>query len=319
MLDTSARLLRLLAVLQSRREWGGAELAERLSVTPRTVRRDVERLRALGYPVHATPGAGGGYQLGAGTALPPLLLDDDEAVAVAVGLRTAAGGTVAGFEETSLRALTKLEQVLPPRLRRRVGAVGTSLVALTGPAPTVDASTLAAIAGACRDAERVRFGYRDRDGTESRRWVEPHRLVHTGRRWYLVARDVDRDAWRSFRVDRIADPLPTGQRFTPQNPPDAATYVSESVSTAPYRHRARVRVHAPAAEVARRIPPTVGQLTAVDDDTCLLTTGADSLDALALHLALLGADFEVLEPEALADRVRAMADRLTRAAGRHAS
>lgn len=315
MLDSSARLLRLLSLLQSRREWAGGELAARMGVTTRTVRRDVERLRALGYPVDATPGAGGGYRLGAGASLPPLLLDDEEAVAVAVGLRTAAGGTIAGIEETSLRALAKLEQVLPSRLRRRVGALQASTVALTGAGPTVEASTLAVLAAACRDAERLRFGYIDRDGAASSRWVEPHRLVHTGRRWYLVARDVTRDDWRSFRVDRIGEPLPTGQRFTPQDPPDAAAYVSESVSVAPYRYRARVRLHAPVHAVAQRVPPTVGQLAALDADTCELTTGSDSLDAIATHLAWLGVDFDVLEPGQLVDRVRMLADRLQRCAG----
>ncbi len=258
MLDSSARLLRLLSVLQSRREWAGVELAERLRVTTRTVRRDVERLRALGYPVDATPGVAGGYRLGAGAALPPLLLDDDEAVAVAVGLRTAAGGTVTGIEETSVRALAKLEQVLPSRLRHRVAAVQASMVAMTGSGPTIDASALAVIAGACRDAERLRFGYTDREGAVSRRWTEPHRLVHTGRRWYLVARDVDRGDWRSFRVDRITEPAATGQRFVPQDPPDAATYVSESVSTAPYRYRARVLLHAPVDVVSQRVPRPSG-------------------------------------------------------------
>lgn len=314
MLDSSARLLRLLSLLQSRREWAGAELADRLGITVRTVRRDVERLRALGYPVRATPGAAGGYRLGAGASLPPLLLDDDEAVAVAVGLRTAAGGTVSGIEETSLRALAKLEQVLPPRLRHRVTALQAATVALAPAAPAVDASTLAVIAAACRDAERLRFGYQDRDSVVSSREVEPHRLVHTGRHWYLVARDVQREAWRSFRVDRMTEPAPTGRRFTPQDPPDAAAYVSQAVSTAPYRHRARVRLHAPAEVVAQRVPPTVGQLAALDASSCLLTTGSDSLDAIAAHLAWLGIAFDVLEPAELVDRVRALADLLGRSA-----
>src|SRR6266540_2965783 len=191
MLETSARLLRLLSLLQARRDWTGADLADRLGVSARTVRRDVERLRDLGYPVHATRGTDGGYRLGAGAAMPPLLLDDEEAVAVAVGLRTATGGAIAGIEETSVRALAKLEQVLPSRLRRRVNAVQEFTVPFVRPGgPTVDADVLAVIAGACRDRERLRFPYKTFDGTASRRLVEPLRLVHTGRRWYLVAWDV---------------------------------------------------------------------------------------------------------------------------------
>jgi len=211
MLETSARLLRLLSLLQSRRDWPGAELAERLGVTTRTVRRDVDRLRDLGYPVESATGTAGGYRLGVGAALPPLLLDDDEAVAVAVGLRAAATGTVTGIEETSLRALAKLEQVLPSRLRHRVGAMQSAILPLTGPGPTVDPDLLTA---ACQAHEGVRFGYQ-----QNTRRVEPYRLVHTGRRWYLLAFDLDRDDWRTFRVDRIdSAPLP-GPRFTPRPEP----------------------------------------------------------------------------------------------------
>jgi predicted DNA-binding transcriptional regulator YafY len=313
--DTSARLLRLLSLLQSRRNWAGADLAGRLEVTPRTVRRDVERLRRLGYPIRATPGAAGGYRLEAGAALPPLLLDDEEAVAVALGLRTAAGGTVAGIEEASVRALAKLEQVLPARLRRRLTALHASTVRLPGNGPTVDPAVLSVIAGACRGHERLRFGYTDASGAASMRTVEPHRLVHTGRRWYLVARDVERDDWRSFRVDRLTEPVPTGVRFTPNDPPDAAAFVAAAVTTGPYAFSARVRLHAPVRVVAERVPPTVGVLDAADDGTCTLTTGSNSLDSLAVHLALIGVEFEVLEPPELAEHVRAMAERLARAAG----
>jgi len=214
-MDTSERLLTLLSLLQARPDWTGPELAERLGVTGRTVRNDVERLRRLGYPVHASPGVGGGYRLGAGAALPPLLLDDEEAVAVAVGLRTAAGGAVAGIEETSLRALVKLEQVLPAHLRRRVGALGSATISLPVGGPTVDPQHLTVIAAACRDSECLRFGYRRRDGTKGRREVEPDSLVNHGRRWYLAAWDRRRDDWRTFRVDRMAKPASTGVRFTP--------------------------------------------------------------------------------------------------------
>jgi predicted DNA-binding transcriptional regulator YafY len=314
-LDTSARLLRLLALLQVRRDWTGPGLAERLEVTPRTLRRDVARLRELGYPVRATTGLAGGYRLAAGGKLPPLLLDDDEAVAVVVGLRTAAGGSITGIEEASLRALLKLEQLLPRRLQDQVAALQVSTVPLSGPGPTVDAATLTVIAAACRDLRRLRFGYRDRAGTVTARSVEPHRLVHTGRRWYLVARDPDRDDWRTFRLDRITTPAVSDSRFTPVDPPDAAAFVAHAVSAAPYRYHALALLHAPAEFVADRVPPTAGVIEVVDARTCLLSTGADTLDVLAVHLALVGADFEVLEPPELAEHVRAMAERLGRSRG----
>jgi predicted DNA-binding transcriptional regulator YafY len=195
---TATRLLRLLSLLQRRREWTGQELAARLEVSGRTVRHDIQRLRGLGYPVDATRGAAGGYRLGVGAALPPLLLDDDEAVAVAVGLRTAAGGTVTGIAETSIRALTKLEQMLPSRLRRRVEALQSATVPIHGPEPTVDPDTLTTLAVAIGDQQLLRFDYRSHDGTTARRSVEPYRLVDAGRRWYLVAWDIDRKAWRTF-------------------------------------------------------------------------------------------------------------------------
>lgn len=206
MLGTSARLLRLLSLLPAHREWSGAALAERLEVSMRTLRRDIDRLRSLGYPVRATAGTNGGYRLEAGAVMPPLLLDDEETVAVAVGLRTAAGGSVTGFEESSLRALAKLEQILPARLRRRVAALQTALVAMPHRGPTVDANHLAQIASACRDEERLSFAYRSHDGKTTDRKVEPYRLVYSGRRWYLVAWDVERTDWRTFRLDRGTDP-----------------------------------------------------------------------------------------------------------------
>jgi predicted DNA-binding transcriptional regulator YafY len=313
-LDTSARLLRVLSLLQSRPSWGGADLAERLGVTGRTVRRDVERLRSLGYPVAAAPGAGGGYRLGAGAALPPLLLDDDEAVAVVIGLRTSADGSVVGSAEASVRALVKLEQVLPARLRGRVAALQAATVPLPAAAATVDPDHLVVLAAACRTPERVRFGYRDRRGVVSQRNVEPLRLVHTGRRWYLVARDVERADWRTFRVDRVDRPVATGWRFAVVDPPDPVTFVATAIGTAPYRHHARVRLHAPAAVIAEQVPPTVGAVEALGTSTCELLTGSDSLDALALHLAILGVDFEVVEPPELVDRIGVLAARLARAA-----
>jgi predicted DNA-binding transcriptional regulator YafY len=315
-LGTSARLLRLLSLLQTRRSWSGVELAERLDVGARTVRRDVERLRRLGYPVRSAPGVAGGYRLGAGAELPPLLLDDEEAVAVAVGLRTAAGGTVAGIEETSLRALAKLEQLLPTRLRRRVNALQTYTVSLAGSSPTADANVLATIAAACRDLEQLRFAYRSHDGTASRRTVEPYRLVQLGRRWYLLAWDVDRADWRTFRVDRIAPRLSTHRRFTPRKLParDVGAYVATAVSAVRDRYQARVILHAPLATVAKSVPPSYGALEPIDEQTCLLRTGADWLGGLAVYVAMIGVDFEVLEPPELIEQVRVLADRFRRAA-----
>ncbi|MEU4614712.1 helix-turn-helix transcriptional regulator [Streptomyces umbrinus] len=316
MLETSARLLRLLSLLQAHREWSGAALADRLGVTPRTVRRDVDRLRELGYPVNASPGTGGGYQLGVGAELPPLLLDDDEAVAVAVGLRTAAGQGIEGIGETSVRALTKLEQVLPHRLRRRVGALNAFTVPmLRGPQPSaVDPAVLTDLAAACRDSERLRFEYRDHGGSSTRRMVEPHRLVCTERRWYLVAWDVDRDDWRTFRADRVTPKPPHGPRFTPRQPPadDLAAYVSKGVSVRAYATHAVVRLLVPKEEAAQRISPSAGTLEAESDGSCILRTGAASLDVMVIHVMLMDVEFEVLEPVELVEAIRTARDRLTR-------
>jgi len=314
MLQTSARLLRLLSLLQARADWSGPALADRLGVTTRTVRNDVERLRSLGYPVHGTPGVGGGYRLGAGAALPPLLLDDDEAVAVAVGLHTAAAGGVTGIQETSVQALAKLEQVLPSRLRHRVVAVQASTVEIPVPGPTVDAGVLTAIAGACRDHQRLRFDYRDHDGSASIRSVEPHRLVHDRGRWYLVAWDTDRRDWRTFRADRIEPRTPTGPRFAPRDPPDGdvATYLLRGVGSATWRFRTRVTVHAAAALVAGRVPPAV-VVEAVDEHTCVVHAGADTPQMLAVYLGMLDLDFEVGDPPELVEQLRALAERYRRA------
>ncbi|GAA5702727.1 MULTISPECIES: helix-turn-helix transcriptional regulator [Streptomyces] len=322
MLETSARLLRLLSLLQAHREWSGAGLAERLGVTPRTVRRDVDRLRELGYPVNASPGTGGGYQLGAGAELPPLLLDDDEAIAVAVGLRTAAGQGIEGIGESSVRALAKLEQVLPNRLRRRVSALNAFTVPmLRGPQPSaVDPAVLTELAHLCRDAERLRFRYRGNDGASTRRTVEPHRLVCSERRWYLVAWDVDRDDWRTFRVDRITPRPPHGPRFAPRTPPadDLAAYVSRGVSTRAYAAQAVVRLLVPIEEAAARVSPSAGTLEAETPGSCVLRTGAASLDVMVIHVMMMGFEFEVLEPAELTEAVRTARDRLARASARAA-
>jgi predicted DNA-binding transcriptional regulator YafY len=315
-MDTSERLLKLLSLLQARPDWTGQELAERLGVTARTVRNHVERLRRLGYPIHASPGVGGGYRLGAGAALPPLLLDDEEAVAVTVGLRTAAGGAVAGIEETSLRALAKLEQVLPSRLRHRVNALHSAMTTVPGDGPTVDARVLTAIAATARDRERLRFDYRDHDGSDSVREVEPHRLVSWGRRWYLVAWDAGKRDWRTFRVDRMRPRLPTGPRFTPRKVPggDVTAYVEKTVGQATWRYRAKVLLHVPAQALADRLPPAV-KLEPVDEHTCIATTGADDPYLLALYLGMLDVDFDIIDAPELAEEFRKLARRYTRAVG----
>jgi predicted DNA-binding transcriptional regulator YafY len=316
MLDTSARLLRLLSLLQTPRAWPGSELAERLGVSGRTVRNDIDRLRELGYPVDATRGAAGGYRLGAGAAMPPLLLDDEEAVAVTIALRTAAQGAVPGTEETSLQALAKLEQVLPSRLRRRVRTLQAYTVAVPAdrPVPTVSADVLTTLVSACRDRERLRFDYLDHAGSSTRRSVEPYRAVNWGRRWYLVAWDVEREDWRTFRIDRIQPRTPTGPRFAPREPPggDAAAYVSLRVSSAAWRHHARVTVHAPATAVIEQINPAVGTVEAIDTDSCLLITGADTVQTLAVYLGMLDFDFDVTEPEELVTHLRRLTDRYAR-------
>jgi predicted DNA-binding transcriptional regulator YafY len=312
--QTTERAFRLLALLQSRPVWTGTELAERLGVTTRSVRRDVDRLRELGYPVRATQGAGGGYQLGAGRALPPLLLDDDEAVAVAVSLRLAAGGTVAGASEAAVRTLTKLDQVMPARLRAEVRALHESIATVDLDPVRVDGDVLLLLARASRDAVRVGFDYEAHGGAASRRRVEPYRLVVTGRRWYLLAFDPDRDDWRTFRLDRMSSVTATTWRFRRREHPDPASFVQRAVVSAPYRYTARVRVHAPGAIVAGQVTPRSASVEALDDDTCVLEAGADRLDALALHLVWLGHDFEVVEPEELRGALREVAGRLLRAA-----
>uniref|UniRef100_UPI00200C1080 helix-turn-helix transcriptional regulator n=1 Tax=Sphaerisporangium perillae TaxID=2935860 RepID=UPI00200C1080 len=281
-------------------------------VDVRTVRRDIQKLRDLGYPVHTTPGAAG-YRLGAGTKLPPLLLDDEEAVAVAIGLRTAASGTVNGIEETSLRALAKLEQVLPSRVRHRVNLLHSVTVTVPAGGPTVDPDVLTVAAAACREHERLRFDYQNHDGTDSVRDTEPHRLVHTGRRWYLVGWDTDRRDWRTYRVDRIRPRIPTGPRFTPRQAPgvDLAGYLAHGVSTASYRYQARITLYAPAETAAERIPPTVGVIEAVDPHSCLLHTGSNSLDELAIYVALFGFRFRIHQPPELIAHIRDLTARLT--------
>lgn len=316
MVETSIRLFKMLALLQSRRFWAGSALAQELGVTERSVRRDMERLRSLGYPVHATAGVGGGYQLGAGKELPPLPLEDDEAVAVALGLRAAASGPVKGMEEASVRALAKLEQVLPKRLRNRVNALHEVSVRIGGGGARIDAEVLSLLAHACRDSQLLTFGYKSREGEDSERNAEPYRLVHNAYRWYLLAYDLGRKDWRTFRVDRIGAKPRVGQRFKPRPLPneDVAAYISDSAASAPYRFKAKLTIHAPANKLRERLSPLGGRIEELDEERCLVHTGAHTLDGLAFHLGFLGFEFRVHEPKELIDHLRAFSARLRRAA-----
>ncbi|MDX3688167.1 MULTISPECIES: YafY family protein [unclassified Streptomyces] len=320
MTDTPARLLKLLSLLQTPREWPGTELAGRLDVTPRTIRRDIDRLRDLGYPVEATRGSVGGYRLVAGSAMPPLLLDDEEAVAIAVGLRAGAGHAIEGVDEASVRALAKLEQVLPSRLRHRVSSLQNATVPLTrGDGSTIDPRTLTAIASAVTGRERLRFAYRSGDGTASQRQAEPYRLVSTGSRWYLVAYDLGREDWRTFRVDRVSDPFATGSRFTPRELPtgsgDAAEFLTRSMARTQPELHLDVTFRAPADFVAARLPATLGAVEPTGEGACRLrAVSADSLEWVALRLALVDCEFEVHGPAHLVEHLGSLGARLTRAA-----
>lgn len=320
MLDTSARLLRLLSLLQSRRFWPGQELSERLEVTPRTVRRDVDRLRSLGYPVASSAGVAGGYQLGSGAQLPPLLLDDEEALAMSVGLRSAVTSGIEGFEEASLRVMTKLEQVMPERLRGRLAGIHGAITQNPLGGPVVSASTLGALASAAWSDLSVSFEYVDGAGKSSRRRCEPHGVVHVGRRWYLAAFDVDRDDWRTFRVDRISGEVEVGPAFARRSNP-AESWV-ELVTRSMSRSRpetARVVIFAPYETVRAKVPVLAAHLTAIDDDRTLLETGIASMRHLALHLGLLEEELEVESPPELVEMMGALAARLSRAAERGAA
>ncbi|WP_024936489.1 helix-turn-helix transcriptional regulator [Actinomadura welshii] len=319
MRDPSGRLLRLLSLLQTPREWPGGELAERLGVTARTIRRDVERLRDLGYPVHATHGSTGGYRLTAGTAMPPLLLDDEEATAIAIGLRTAAAGAVAGIEDSSLRALAKLEQVLPHRLRHRVATLTEAAVPLPpqdGAPPAADPAVLALLAAACVTGEKVRFTYTDAGGRATRRLAQPHRLVTAGRRWYLVAHDEDRAAWRTFRADRVTAPHRTGVRGPRRELPggaDAASWAMDALAGGSGTIRARVLLHVPVQEAAEHVTAWQGVLEPAGDRTCVLHTRSDSLRFLAYRVTLLPVDYTLLDPPELAEHLAGIARRANRA------
>ncbi|MFC4128802.1 helix-turn-helix transcriptional regulator [Nocardia rhizosphaerae] len=315
MLATSARLLELLSLLQLGRDWTSSELADRLAVSSRTVRADIGKLRSLGYPVDARPGVAGGYRLAAGTAMPPLLLDDDEAVAVAIGLGAAATQQL-GVEETSLTALAKLEQVLPSRLRRRVEAVREATSVVPAAESLVDLGVLGVAAAAIRGHERLRFRYVAHGGGTGARHTEPHRLVSWGQLWYLLAWDLDRDDWRIFRVDRMGPPTPTGARFRPHAIPEdrIVAYVVGRVSKAAWTYRARVLVRAPASEVAAKLAVPV-DIEEVDESTCRIELGSNDPDRLALSMAHLGVEIEVIEGDELVAALDRLATRLRNAAG----
>ncbi|MGV9386547.1 helix-turn-helix transcriptional regulator [Nonomuraea sp. NPDC003707] len=315
MANTSSRTLRLLSLLQTHRHWPGTELAERLGVSERTLRRDVDRLRELGYPVSAARGTDGGYQLAPGAVLPPLLLDDEEAVALAVGIGDAAQSGIAGMQEASLRALTKVIRVLPPRLRARVDALREMTLSVAAAGPVVAAQVLTAVAQACRDQERLRFGYTARASAPTRREVEPHRLVALGGRWYLVAYDLTRHDWRSFRLDRLTEPAGTGTRFRPRPLPaeNAAAFV-QAASGAPAPYTVQALVHAPETRVRQAIGQW-GTIEPLSQSTCRITMTSTSLDWPTQALGNVGAEFEVLGPPEFAAHVQEWGARFIRATG----
>jgi predicted DNA-binding transcriptional regulator YafY len=316
MLSSSTRLLRLLSLLQTRSHWMGPELAERLEVHPRTLRRDIDRLRQLGYPVHASSGVAGGYAFRAGQALPPLLLDDEEALAVSIALRTATAGAVGGIEEPALRALVKLEQAMPARLCKRVDALRSAILPLDRTGPVVEVSLLGTLASACRDQLCIEFPYEDGQGRSAQRSVEPQGVVHTGQRWYLVAWDRVRNDWRTFRIDRIVGEPQVGAHFAPRTSPDGGDlkgYVSRSISAPHHAEKARVVLHAPYAVMSRRIPPSAGVVSSLDQgQRCQLECAAN--DSLVYWLMALDVEFEVLAPASLKERLRVAGERALRCA-----
>lgn len=323
MSNTVSRLLRLLSLLQVPVQRSGTELAERLDVSERTIRRDIERLRELGYRVQGTLGPEGGYRLVPGQEMPLLLLDEEEALAIAVSLRTAAAQPVNGIADASVRALTKLEQILPSRIRRRIGALNAATVPLPASfsEPAVDPEVLTTVAMAIASRERVRFDYQASDQTKSKRLVEPNRLVSSGRRWYLVAYDTQRDDWRTFRIDRIRGVQATGSPITQRELPaeDAGAYIASKMADIAPVHQAVAIVYASAEDVAARIGPAAEEVVPLGENRSKLRTKADSLEWLALRLVILGFPFEVNEPSELIDYLRDLASRAARAVGGNAS
>ena len=322
MLTASARLLSLLSLLQSRPHWSGAALAERMAIHPRTLRRDIDRLRQLGYPIHASTGVAGGYAFRAGRALPPLLLDDEEAMAAAIALRTAVTGTISGIEQTAITALVKIEQAMPPRLRPRLEALRSAILPTDQIGPLVDAGRLTTLAAACRDQVQLAFAYTDREGQPSSRQVEPQGVVHIDRRWYLVAWDCLRADWRTFRIDRIASAPVVGAHFAPRAGPgdgDLRRWVARSLSFGQYPDEARIILHAPLAALRQRIPASAGVLEVVDGQRCLLRCGANPIRSVIYWLLAMDLEFEVLGPPALIERLRETGERVARSLTQHAA
>ncbi|NVM87579.1 putative DNA-binding transcriptional regulator YafY [Variovorax sp. SG517] len=319
MLSATARLIRLLSLFQAQRSRTGADLAARLEITERTLRRDVDRLRSLGYTVDSTSGVAGGYRLGAGTAMPPLLLEDEEAIAVALGLGNPAGAT-GDIGNASMRALAKLEQLMPPRLRRRLDSVRASVVPVMHDKSPVRLKAVSFLAEACTERLELRFGYRDHHDAVTKRTAQPHRVVQTGRRWYLLAWDTAREDWRTFRLDRIVDPEPTGERFTPRRLPhgDVASYMEHALKVSPYLHHAQVVVHAPAGALEPYLGWVSGTPQDAGEGATRIATGANSLDALSVWLGCLPYDFEVESPRELVEHLALVASRLARSAGKAA-
>jgi predicted DNA-binding transcriptional regulator YafY len=326
--NTSERMLRLLSLLQSHRDWSGAELADRLEVSPRTVRRDVDRLRVLGYPVDATPGVDGGYRLAAGAALPPLVLDDDEAVALVIALRATATLAISGAAEASVNALAKVVQVLPARLRHRAENIAqmTTAAAWSETSAGIDPMVLAMLATSARNLERVEFTYTDRQSSTEDRLVEPAQLVMLGRRWYLVAYDANRHDWRTFRVDRVREPHGTGRHFNPKPIPlgDAATYVRSSIRSATPTNEIVVDIAAPAEAVRERYGnwATVTEIDTIDaidvgvpgsrDRRCRMVMSSDGFGWPMMMLASLDAEFSVISPPECRQHLAAAGQLFTR-------
>ncbi|WP_299301449.1 YafY family protein [uncultured Brachybacterium sp.] len=308
MSNVTTRALRLLALLQSRTVWTGPELAGELEVTVRTVRRDVDRLREMGYPVLTSAGHGGGYQLGAGRELPPLLLGAHEAVAVAVGLRLTASSGIEGLDAEALRALAALDRILPPEVRAEVSAVSNALGVVSRPMPVARAEVLLALATAVRDRRRIRVDYEKLGGERGERRLEPHRVLSVEGRWYLFAWDLDREDWRTFRLDRMHAVHPSTFTITERPTPDIEATVRESITVGGYRAAATVRILAPFEEVAPQVPARSGTVTADGPGACILRAGADELHWVAMHLAWIGAPVEVIDPPELLDVIEGMRD-----------
>ena len=306
MSDVTSRALRLLALLQARTVWTGPELAREMGVTTRTVRRDVDRLRQMGYPVLTSAGHGGGYQLGAGRALPPLLLSSTEAAAVAVGLRLAAASGLEGLDEEALRALAALDRILPASVRAEVGAVSAAMGVISRDGPGTRSEVLMALATAVRDGVRVRLDYERADGERFERRIEPYRVLSVEGRWYLFAWDLEREDWRTFRLDRMHAVHPSTFTFAARETPDIEHAVRESITVAGYRAACTVRILAPYAQVAPMISARTGTLEADGEEACVLRAGADRLRWVAVHLAGMGLPVEVIDPPELLEEIEAL-------------